>query len=101
MQLDEVRSGTSHRNKKIDRLQLLQKLLSHAYTESKSRTLKWTAAVKRDIMALCNTAAVFDLNKQWQDYPLVAAPSLRKRWRKGRLKVSIRQSQVMQWMTQL
>lgn len=87
--------------KKADLRNLLQRFLTYAYTGPRARNRKWMGKVKRDILTLCETSAFFDLNKQWQDYPLVPAPSLRARWRNGHLHISIGSSQLTTWMTQL
>lgn len=57
--------------------------------------------MKHDIHTLCVTSALFDLNKQWQENPLIPAPSLRALYGRGRLDVTIGSSRVTTWMTQL
>jgi hypothetical protein len=85
---------TVHRN-------ILQRFLSYAHTAPAERNLKWIGKVKRDIQILCETSALFDLSKQWQEYPIVPAPSLQALWRDDRLNVSIASRQVSAWMTQI
>ena len=97
----KVRTLWSYKEVKPDRQDLLQKFLSHVHTNQQNRNLKWVGIVKRDIETLCETAAIFNPGKQWQEYPLVAAPNLRKRLRKGRLVIPIRRPQLLKWMTQL
>ena len=87
--------------KKADLRNLLQRFLIYAYADPRDRNRKWMGNVKRDIQSLCETSALFDINKEWQEYPIVPAPSLRALWRNGHLHVSIRSPQVRTWMAQL
>jgi len=85
---------------KADLRNLLQRFLFYAYTDPRDRNRKWMGKIKRDIQTLCETSALFDLNKQWQEHPIVPAPSLRALLRNGHLNVSIGSRQVTAWMTQ-
>lgn len=88
--------------KKADLRNLLQRFLTHAYADSKDRNQMWIGQIKCDIHTLCKTSALFDVNKlkQRQEYPIVAAPSLRALWRHGRFHVSIGSPQVTTWMAE-
>jgi hypothetical protein len=79
----------------------LQRFLTYAQSDPREINRKWMGNVKRDIQTLCETSALFDLNKQWQEHPIVPGPKLRALWKHGHLQVSIKSRQVTTWMTQL
>lgn len=94
-------AASSRDTKEATRRNLLQRFLSHAYEDPRSTNRKWMEMVKRDILTLCETSAIFDLGKQWREHPMMPAPSLRALRRNGHLRVSIESRQVTAWMIEL